>query len=235
MRKLIPAAAVAVMVLAGGQVQAGSGEDTEFLFRLGMLQGHLMVGHDLLAADKVKLAMPHFGHLVRELYDDIKDYVNEKHIAPFEQALIDLESSAQSNPHGAETEAKYQAVIADLEKAREATPASVRASVPTMIEVCADTIDAASGEYGEALNKGRVDDLGEYHDSRGFITYVTALVDKMSASQPSAADSALIARFKTVLAKAQNIVEPLIPSETPRASVAQYRAVAEEARAVAKQ
>lgn len=235
MRKFLPAATAVAIILCAGQVQAGPGEDAEFLFRLGMLQGHLMVGHDLLKAGKPKLGLPHFGHPVRELYDDVKDYVTEKHIPPFEAALVDLESAAAKAPDSAETETKYQAVIAALEQARDATPASVRASVPAMVEICADTIDAAAGEYGEAINKGRIDDLVEYHDSRGFISYVGALVDKLSAAHPSAADSSLIERFKPILAKAQAIVAPLIPPETPSKSVADYRAVAAEARAVVKQ
>lgn len=236
MRRLLSAASIAALLLAAVPASAATDaeEDTEFLFRLGMLQGHLMVGHDLLKAGKTKLALPHFGHPVRELYDDVKDYLNAKKAEPFDTALIDLEASATRDPDGAETEAKYQAVIGDIEKARDTVPAPIRQSVPTMIEVCADTIDAAAGEYGEAMNKGRIDDVVEYHDSRGFISYVQQEVAQLSAAHSGDADAGLIGRFKTVLAKAGDIVSPLIPPETPKTSVSDYRAIAEQARAVAK-
>ena len=57
-------------VAAGGAAPAP--DDVDFLFRLGMLEGHLIVGHDLLQAGQPALAAPHFGHPVRELYDDIE-------------------------------------------------------------------------------------------------------------------------------------------------------------------
>lgn len=67
------------------QADAHLGEaanDTDFLFRLGMLEGHLMVGHELLSADQTALALPHFGHPVRELYDDIGPYLDQHHFPP---------------------------------------------------------------------------------------------------------------------------------------------------------
>jgi hypothetical protein len=165
----------------------------------------------------------------------VKGYLTEKQVTPFDSALIELEAAAAKAPDSADTDAKYQTVIDTLEHARQVVPASIRNSVPAMIDICSDTIDAAAGEYGEALNKGRIDDLVEYHDSRGFISYVSQQVDKLAANpSSSAADSSLIARFKAVLAKAQAIVAPLIPPETPKKSVADYRAIAEEAHAVAK-
>ena len=58
--------------------------DVDFLFRLGMLEGHMIVGHDLLAAKRNALALPHFGHPVRELYEDVSDYIGSHHIKPFD-------------------------------------------------------------------------------------------------------------------------------------------------------
>ncbi len=235
MRKLLLSAAIAV-VLGVPQAQAASSNDqaSDFLFRLGMLKGHLMVGHDLLQAGKTKLAMPHFGHPVRELYDDIKGYLDDNKIPSFESALVDLEDSAAKSADSPETEQRYQAVIAKVEQARQSTPVAVRDSVPAMIEICADTIDAAAGEYGEAINKGRIEEVAEYHDSHGYISAVQAQVDELAANHPSAADQSMIARFRAVLAKAQNIVGSLMPPEAPKQSVADYRRVAQEARAVAK-
>ena len=103
-----------------------------------------------------------------------------------------------------------------------------------MIRICSDTIDAASGEFGEALQQGRVATLIEYHDSRGFIDYVAQQVSELKASHPDAASQSLLDRFGAVLAKAQWIVGDLMPAPAPRASVSAYRAVAAEAAALAK-
>ena len=212
-----------------------AGDDVDFLFRLGMLEGHLMVGHELLKAHQASLALPHFGHPVRELYDDISDYLNGHKFPAFDKQLVALEAAATVAPESPDTEAKYQAVIVVVHKARELAPAELRASLPEMIRVCSDTIDAAAGEYGESLERGRVSTLVEYHDSRGFLEYVAQQIDELKTTHADAQSQGMLDRFKGVLAKAQWIVGDLLPNPTPRASVGQYRAVAAEAASIAKQ
>lgn len=211
------------------QLAANQQDDANFLFLLGLMEGHLTVGHELLQANKVKLGQPHFGHPVRELYDDLKDYLTAKRVPQFEEQLVELEAAVEAAPTAPATEAKFKAVIASIHQARAATPAAIRESVPEMIRICADTIEAASGEYGEAIDKGRIANLPEYHDSHGFIAYVAQQVGELEKSHPTGEDANLIGRFKAVLAKAQGMVGALLPPERPQNSVADYRAVAHEA------
>jgi hypothetical protein len=209
-------------------------DDTDFLFRLGMMDGHLIIGHELLQANQVALAVPHFGHPVRELYDDVGPYLDKHHFPAFDRQLIALEAAVTADPKSKDTEAQYQAMIATLHKARELAPASIRASVPEMIQICSDTIDAASGEFGESLQRGKVSSLVEYHDSRGFLEYVAQQVNDLATSHTDPASQSLLDRFKAVLAKAQYIVGDLMPSPTPRASVTDYRNIAAQAAALVK-
>ena len=132
-------------------------------------------------------------------------------------------------PASPETEALYQATIKTVQQARLTAPAALRASVPAMIKICSDTIDAAAGEYGESLNRGRIDVIVEYHDSRGYLSFVAQEAGALARTHADAASQALLAQFKAVLAKAQWIVDPLLPAPTPRASVGQYRTIAAEA------
>lgn len=213
---------------------SAAASDMDFLLRMGMLEGHLIVGHDLLLAKQAPLALPHFGHPVRELYDDVSDYLDARHFPAFDTQLVKLEAAVAAAPYAPETEAKYQAAIATVHKARELAPASLRASVPAMIKVCADTLDAASGEYSGALEKGRIQSLIEYHDSRGYVSWVSQFVDSLFATHTDPASRETLDRMKLVLAKAQWIVDPLLPAPMPRASVGQYRAVASEAAALTK-
>jgi hypothetical protein len=233
MRNVLPALFLAgALVAPNAAPRAATPDATDFLFRIGMLEGHLMVGHDLIAAGRDGLALPHFGHPVRELYDDIEDYVAANHIPAFDTKLIKLEAAVAGSPHSAETEALYQDAIRTVQQARLTAPAALRDSVPSMIKICADTIDAAAGEYGESLNRGRVDVLVEYHDSRGFISWVAQEADALARAHGDPASQTLLARFRSVLAKAQWIVDPLMPQPTPRASVGQYRTIASEAASV---
>jgi hypothetical protein len=213
-------------------VAADEADDAGFLFRLGLMEGHLIIGRELNQAGRPKLGLPHFGHPVRELYDDVSDYLAAKKVQPFDRQLIELEALAARGA-GPAFDAKYDLVIAALHRAREAAPAAMRASVPAMIRICADTVEAAAGEYGEAIERGRIEALVEYHDSRGFLSYLDQELERLDANADGAGKS-LIARFRTVLAKAHEIVAPLIPPDRPIKSVADYRAIASEAKQVAK-
>jgi len=208
-------------------------DDADFLFRLGMLEGHLMVGHELIAAHQPALALPHFGHPVRELYDDLADYLKQKKFPPFDAQLAQLEAAVAAAPASADTETKYQAAIVTLHKARLIAPEDLRASVPEMIKMCSDVMDAASGEFGESMERGRVTVLVEYHDSRGFLEYVDQEIGDLAKAHPE--QSALFDRFRGVLAKAQWIVGELLPAPAPRASVSTYRSFAAEASDLAKE
>src|SRR5689334_13856716 len=111
--------AAVLFLLGAGNAWASTEEDTDFLFRLGMMEGHLIVGHELLAAGKPQLAIPHFGHPVRELYDDVAEYLSSHQFPAFDKQLIGLEAAATAAPKGPGTEKQYQAVIATIYKARQ--------------------------------------------------------------------------------------------------------------------
>jgi hypothetical protein len=76
----LPAIAFLLLCLvAASPVRAAdapaASDDTDFLFRLGMMEGHLLVGHELIQAHKAEMALPHYGHPVKELYDDTSPYL----------------------------------------------------------------------------------------------------------------------------------------------------------------
>jgi hypothetical protein len=218
----------AMPVIVIDAVSASAG-DTDYLFRLGLMEGHLIIGHQLLQAKRPELALPHFGHPVREIYDDISDYLSDHKFPGFDKQLAVLEASAASAPDSPDTEQKYQAIIATIHKARELAPATVRASVPDTIKICADTIDAASGEFNEALEQGRVANMVEYHDSRGYLEYASQQLKGAMAANQGAASDAMLKRLQDLLVKAQWIVEPLLPDPKPRASVSDFRGIARQA------
>lgn len=212
----------------------GAPDDTAYLFRLGMLEGHLMVGFELLQAHQPGLALPHFGHPVRELYDDFADYIDKHKFPAFDGQLADLEKAVKAAPDAPETAAKYQAVIVTIHKARELAPAELRESVPEMIKICSETMEAASHEFGGSLDHGRISAVVEFHDSRGFLSYVAQQIADLRAAHPDAQTTSKLDRFKAVLAKAQWILDPLLPGPVPRASVGTLRGLAEEAEDIAK-
>jgi hypothetical protein len=74
-------------------------EDNLDLFeKLGLMEGHLMIGKALLDADMQSDALPHFGHPVRELYDYLKPVFAVRKSPEFERELSDLEQRARPRP-----------------------------------------------------------------------------------------------------------------------------------------
>ena len=99
-------------------------------------------------------------------------------------------------------------------------------SAPFAIEICANTIEAAAGEYGEAIEQGKIESLVEYHDSHGFIVYALRELQRLSQSLSGVA---AIKSMQVLVGKASDIVGTLVPPEKPRGSVADYRAIADDA------
>lgn len=232
---LLPSATTGGTPIVRVDAERGASEDdTDFLFRLGLMEGHLMIGHELVQAKQPAMALPHFGHPVRELYDDVSGYLTKHRFPAFDKQLARLEASVATAPAGADTEKRYQDMIVTLHKARGLAPAALRASVPEMIKICADTIDAASGEFNEALEQGRIASTVEYHDSRGYLEYTSQQLKSLKEAAHDPKSQGLLARFGDLLAKAEWIVEPLLPDPTPRASVEQFRAIAAQATDLAK-
>jgi len=208
--------------------------DTDFLFRLALMEGHLMVGHELLQAGHHPLALPHFGHPVRELYDDIEPELHRRNLPAFEADLLRLEAAAGATPGTAETVALYRSVIATLDRARESVPARLRASVPHMIRLCADVLDVAAGEYGESIERGRIRNIVEYHDARGFVLWARNELSRLQSTM-AAGSGELMARFRPVAEQMHAVVDALLPTGAPRVSVSGYRALARQAREAAGQ
>jgi hypothetical protein len=203
----------------------------DYIFKLGLLEGHLMVGKELLDAKRAKLALPHFGHPVRELYDDLRPVLNAEKVAPFDVELIALEAAVTKDPNSADTAARFGQVMARVEDARKIVPEALRAQVPFVVKLCANTIEAAAGEYGEAIERGKIENLVEYHDSRGFIAYARKEAQHLAQI---AGDSAVIRSLQAIIAKTNDIVGSLMPPAKPRRSVSDYRAIAEEAHKLAQ-
>jgi len=225
-----PVAAVPLLPLPfplPAAIAASTADDMGFLTRLALMEGHLQIGHELLQAKRQPLALPHFGHPVRELYDDIAPELKKRGIPPFEAELLKLETMATSAPETAATAAQFQVVFSTIARARDSVDASLRASVPQMVRVCANVLDVAAGEYGEAVERGRIRNVVEYHDSRGFVLWVAAELRRLQNATPT--DPALLARFRPAMEAMRGVVAPLMPPGTPPVSVADYRAMAQKA------
>ena len=202
-----------------------SNEDhAELLFKLGLLEGHLMVGRELIEANQPRLALPHFGHPVRELYDDIQGELKRRGVTGFDGELIALEAMVAGKPRDPATMAKYDSVIRIIGAVRATVPSGLLDSERFMLGVLGEVATIASEDYSESIEGGRIEKPVEYHDSRGYLLYASQELKRLEG-RPDLLGSPRLAAARARLADMQAIVGPLLPPERPIKSVGAYKAI----------
>src|SRR5262245_42997707 len=157
-------------------------EDELDLFeKLGLMEGHLMIGKALLEARMVSDALPHFGHPVSEIYDYLKPIFKARNHPEFEADLRDLETRAKNAPDAPATATAYDAVLAKIDGLRRTIPVSLSSSQAFVVRGIALMMEASADDLAESIEKGRVANSVEYHDAMGFARYA----DKVLAANHS--------------------------------------------------
>lgn len=227
-----------IAVIAPGSIVAVadpsiSNEDhAELLFKLGLLQGHLVIGQELIDAKQPRLALPHFGHPVRELYDDIAEELKRRGVTGFDGELISLEALAAGKPDDPAFAAQFQKVIGIVGALRATVPSGLLDNEPFMLGVLTEVVTLASEEYSQSIESGRIEKLIEYHDSRGYLAYADTELTRLEG-RPALKGSSNLALARAKLTEMRAIVGPLLPPEQPLRSVAQYKAVVAQFRQAA--
>lgn len=205
--------------------------DADFLEKLGLLDGHLLIGRALLEAHEKRLALPHFGHPVRELYSYLQPRLARRNAPQFEPELQALEARAEAGDTGTAFQAAWQAAYAKLDAARATVPAARMDNATFLIEHVATMVDAVAGDYGESISRGRIVNVLEYHDSAGFLRYAILVAEANARRAP--------ARFQAVLAELiwirDSAYPQLLPPQRPPVSISAVRGRAERVRAIAAQ
>lgn len=158
---------------AGG---AGLPASVKFLRDIGLIRGHLLVGNELIEQGRWADALPHFHHPIEEIYDALRTPLKTKHIADFDAALKALAQTVKAKKAEA-----YQAAwarvdqrLGEIETAEKA--AAGEAWPKTTVAVVLALLQSATGEYGQAIENGRIAKPVEYQDSRGFVFHAGNLL-----------------------------------------------------------
>jgi len=205
-------------------------EDNLDLFeKLGLMEGHLVIGKALLDARMQDDALPHFGHPVRELYDYLKPVFAERKYPEFERQLQELEHRATEAPNEAATAAAFDDVISRIDGLRRSIPGALLGSADFLIMGIALMVDDAAGDLGESLDKGRIANTVEYHDAMGFARYADGAVRSYAGILGARADALAHETAFTLSA-----FPSLKPPSHPVRSVGDLRDAAERVKASAK-
>lgn len=154
--------------------------DQQLLGRLLLMLGHFRVGEELLNAGDVKAAMPHFHHPVEEIYKTVRPDLFRRGVRGFKPKLDAVMKASEAGDAAA--------TLAGLKGARAAVGETIgkidprwKSSPRFVLDVVAALAQSAAEEYEEAVKDGRIANVVEYEDGRGFIAEAKALLDAHAA------------------------------------------------------
>ncbi|MEH2027201.1 helix-hairpin-helix domain-containing protein [Nostoc sp.] len=168
-------------------VLTGEAKDVDYMSKLGLMKGHLLVAKELLDQNQPKQAEPHIGHPVEEIYVDVEEQLNERKVKEFKTTLVSLQDLVKSSPKDSKVKTNFNSSMQAVDGAIAALPADQRSKPGFALQVINELLDSANSEYGAAIANGKVTAPIEYQDSRGFVFYANELYKGIS-SQVAQAD-----------------------------------------------
>ncbi|WP_016952614.1 helix-hairpin-helix domain-containing protein [Anabaena sp. PCC 7108] len=191
------------MVTVQEVVLTGEAKDVDYMTKLGLMKGHLLVAKELLDQNQPKQAEPHIGHPVEEIYVDVEEQLNERNVKEFKSNLVGLTDLVKSNPKDAKIKTNFTTSVQAVDSAIAALPAEQRSKPEFVLQVINSLLDSANSEYGAAIANGKITAPIEYQDSRGFVAYSQELYKSIfsqmaqeNAEEHKAIDTALVELVK---------------------------------------
>lgn len=200
-------------------VLTGEAKDVDYMTKLGLMKGHMLVAKELLDQGKPEQAEPHIGHPVEEIYVDVEEQFQERNVPEFKTALMGLQDLVKSNPKDAKIGTNFEKSMQAIDGAIQVLPESQRQSPDFMLQVIGGLLDAANSEYGAAIANGKISAAIEYQDSRGFVNYADTLQSNIAEplkkenpdAQKAIADS--MTKLKTAWPSATAPATPVLAPE----------------------
>lgn len=200
----------------------GEAKDIDFMTKLGLMRGHLLVAKEWLDRKQPTLALPHIGHPIEEIYVDLEGQLDERKVKPFKAALQKLQVQAQFSANSPELTTTYAEAIQGIDSAIAALPNTQRQDPRFILGVISEMLDAAGTEYGAAISNGKVSARIEYEDSRGFVLYAQQLFADI-APLLIKTDAPRVKAIRESLSKLQTAWPAIEAPTTPVMSVDQVR------------
>ncbi|MBE9207234.1 helix-hairpin-helix domain-containing protein [Nostoc sp. LEGE 06077] len=199
-------------------VLTGEAKDVDYMTKLGLMKGHLLVAQELLDKNLPKQAEPHIGHPVEEIYVDVEDQLNERKVKEFKTTLVGLQDLVKSNPKNAKVKTDFTASVESVDGAIAVLPEAQRTKPGFVLQVINELLDSANSEYGAAIADGKITAAIEYQDSRGFVLYANDLYKGISsqvAQDNPDANKAIETSLSELIKVWPSAIPPAKPVKTP--------------------
>lgn len=157
--------------------------DEAYLVRLGLMRGHLLVGHELHGLGALDAARTHSKHPTDELYAGMENEFAARDVAGFGAELA-AHASVSQGDDAAAVDAAYAALTDAVARAE----ATVAASPAMIAGVIVALLREAAAEYAIGVVDGRLANAHEYQDAYGFTQIARQWATRGSASGDDAFD-----------------------------------------------
>ncbi len=219
-------------------VLTGEARDVDYMVKLGLMKGHLMVAKELLDLKKVSQAEPHIGHPVEEIYADVEDQLKERKVPEFKTPLISLLDLVKAGAKdSAKVNSDFTTSMKSVDGAIAILPSTQRSSSKFALQIITGLLNTAKSEYKAAIADGKIAQVVEYQDSRGFVTYANqlykAIEPQLKKDNPAVAKS--IGTTLVDLTKAwPTAVAPAAPVKTSDQVTKLIESIESEAQKISK-
>ena len=105
------------MVTVEEVVLTGEAKDVDYMTKLALMKGHLLVAEELLKENQPKQAEPHIGHPVEEIYVDIEEQLNERKVKQFKEDLVKLTELVKFRPQDEKVATNLTVAMSDIDTA----------------------------------------------------------------------------------------------------------------------
>jgi len=136
---------------SSGAAVTGEAKDVDYMSKLDLMKGHLLVAKELLDLQKPKQAEPHMGHPIEEIYADVEDQLNERNVKEFKTTLTSLHDLVKSKPKDAKIGTNFAASMQSVDQAIAAIPETQRQSPGFVLQVINELLDTTNSEYEAAI------------------------------------------------------------------------------------
>ncbi len=169
------------MVTIEETVLTGEAKDLDYMTKLGLMKGHMIVARELLDLQKPDQAEPHIGHPVEEIYADVEDQLKERNVKEFKTVLIALHDIVKAGAKDTvRTDEQFKLALNAIDSAIAVLPEKQRKDEKFILQVITGLLDTAGAEYDAAIADGKIKEAIEYQDSRGFVLYAGELYNQIS-------------------------------------------------------
>ena len=180
-------------------------DDADYLYRLGLIRGHLFVGNALFDLGEREAARTHSKHPSDELYAAMEDEFAARGVAGFAEQL-----DAHANAVDTSNEATVAERYADLVTAIAASEDVVELSESLAAQVIVMLVREAAREYAIGIVDGKLANAHEYQDAYGF-TQIALVLAQRARERAAEPDKAVFDGIARQLSALKDMWPSLIP------------------------